>query len=102
MHMMKLSISRGGVFIALIAIILGFAPTANSAELVYENDFAVRTSAEKHSSVWATYVYDKGGPLAYDYDHTDSFNTLTGIYPWQGTASGMVPYSQQDGWFKKN
>ena len=23
------------------------------------------------------------------------------MYPWQGTASGTVPYSQQDGWFKK-
>ena len=72
-----------------------------TGEVVYQNDFAIRTSAEPHSSVWATYEYDKGGPVAYDYDYTSEFNLLTGIYPWQGTASGTVPYSQQDGWFKK-
>ena len=76
--------------------------SATATDILYENDFSTRTSAAAPSSVWAEYEYDKGGPLAYDFDHTDSFNTITGIYPWQGTASGTVPYSQQDGWFKKN
>ena len=103
MRMVKLSVAKGcGMILAPVAVSFGLVTSADSAELVYENDFAIRTSAEKLSSVWAEYKYDKGGPLAYDYDHTDSFNTLTGIYPWQGTASGTVPYSQQDGWFKKN
>ena len=70
-------------------------------EIVYQNDFAVRTTAEKHSSVWATYEYDKGGPLAYDFDSSTLSDKYTGMYPWQGTASGTVDYSQQDGWFKK-
>ena len=74
---------------------------AMASELVYENDFAERRSDAAPRSVWATYEYDKGGPLAYDYDYTSDFNLLTGIYPWQGVSSGTVAYSQQDGWFKK-
>ena len=70
-------------------------------DIVYQNDFTVRTSAEKLSSVWAEYKYDKGGPLAYDFDSGTMSDRYTGMYPWQGTASGTVPYSQQDGWFKK-
>ena len=70
-------------------------------EIVYQNDFAVRTSAEKHSSVWATYEYDKGGPLAYDFDSYTMSDRYIGMYPWQGTTSDTVPLSQQDGWFKK-
>ena len=101
MRMMKLSTARGGVFLAFVAVSVGLAPAANSAELVYENDFAVRTSAEPHSSVWATYEYDKGGPLAYDYDSGVMSDRYTGMYPWQGIGSGLVPYSQQDGWYKK-
>ena len=66
-------------------------------DIVYQNDFAVRTTAEKHSSVWATYEYDKGGPVAYDYDG-ESLNFYTGMYPWQTTTE---TYSQQDGWTKK-
>ncbi|MBR2839265.1 MAG: hypothetical protein IKE55_10805 [Kiritimatiellae bacterium] len=98
MRMMKLSASMGGgALLALAVASFGLVPTANSSDLVYENDFAVRTSAENHSSVWATYTYDKGGPVAYDYDG-ESLNFYTGMYPWQTTA---VTYSQQDGWTKK-
>ena len=81
---------------AALASAMSFAAT-----VVYENDFATRRSeVAPPGSVWATYEYDKGGPVAYDYD-TTSFNNLTGMYPWQGTASGTVDYSQQDGWIKK-
>ncbi len=77
--------------------------TMVAATILYENDFAARRSEEAPpSSVWATYEYDKGGPVAYDFDRTSSFNTYTGMYPWQGTASGTVSYSQQDGWIKKD
>ena len=68
--------------------------------LLYENDFATRRSEEAPpSSVWATYEYDKGGPVAYDFDRTDSFNRYTGMYPWGDKTS---TYSQQDGWIKKD
>jgi hypothetical protein len=77
------------------------AANAMSADVLYENDFSTRTSGEPHSSAWATYEYDKGGPLAYDFDSSKLTDRYTGMYPWQGTASGTVPYSQQDGWFKK-
>lgn len=73
-----------------------------AATVLYENDFSVRRSEAPLGSAWATYEYDKGGPLAYDYDHTSSFDPLVGIYPWSGSGSGLVAYSQQDGWFKKN
>ena len=75
-----------------------FAATTMASELVYENDFSERRSDAAPRSVWATYVYDKGGPLAFDYDHVDNFNPLTDIYAW----SSSTAYTQQDGWFKKN
>ena len=91
---MKTMIAAGA---AAMASVLSFAAT-----VVYENDFATRRSEEAPpGSVWATYEYDKGGPVAYDYDTTSSFNKYTGMYPWQGTGSGTVSYSQQDGWIKK-
>lgn len=90
-------IGKGAVFGAITFL----AASTMGADLLYENDFATRQSVAAPSSVWATYEYDKGGPLAYDYEYTTAFNLLTGIYPWQGTSSGTVAYSQQDGWYKK-
>ena len=82
---------------AAMASAMSFAAT-----VVYENDFATRRSeVAPPGSVWATYEYDKGGPVAYDYDTTSSFSRYTGMYPWQGTGSGTVSFSQQDGWIKK-
>lgn len=85
-----------------LAALVVLAASAASADIIYSNDFAERRSECAPRSVWATYEYDKGGPLAYDYDHTPSFDPLVGIYPWSGSGSGLVAYSQQDGWFKKN
>ena len=66
--------------------------------VLYENDFATRRSEEApHSSVWAIYEYDKGGPVAYDYVYGSSFSLYTGMYAW----STATLYTQQDGWFKK-
>ena len=86
---------------AVLGAITFLAASTMGADLLYENDFATRQSAAAPSSVWATYEYDKGGPLAYDFDSGTMSDRYTGMYPWQGTASGTVPYSQQDGWFKK-
>ena len=73
--------------------------TMFAATVLYENDFATRRSEEAPpSSVWATYEYDKGGPVAYDFDPT-SINLYTGMYKWGDQSSD---YSQQDGWIKKN
>ena len=66
---------------------------ADQSNLIYENDFSTRTSESALSSVWAEYEYDKGGPLAYDFDYATMSDRYTGMYPWQGTASGTVPYS---------
>ena len=88
------------VWVALETVAL-LAAESMAVEVVYENDFSKRRSDAAPRSVWAEYEYDKGGPLAYDYDYTSDFNLLTGIYPWQGVSSGTVAYSQQDGWFKK-
>ena len=67
--------------------------------VLYENDFATRRSEETpHSSVWAIYEYDKGGPVAYDYVYKSSFSLYTGMYAWGSPSSS---YTQQDGWFKK-
>ena len=74
------------------------AASTMGADLIYENDFSERRSDAAPRSVWATYVYDKGGPLAFDYDHVSSFNPLSDIYSWSSSTS----YTQQDGWFKKN
>ena len=71
--------------------------TLANGEVVYENDFSVRRSAGAPGTAWSVYNYDKGGPVAYDYAATPSFNYLTGVYPWQG---GSIAYSQQDGWIK--
>lgn len=73
--------------------------TMFAATVLYENDFATRRSEEAPpSSVWATYEYDKGGPVAYDFDPT-SINLYTGMYKWGDLSS---EYTQQDGWIKKN
>ena len=80
-----------------LAIAAFLAVGATSAAL-YENDFSTRTSESAPRSVWAEYEYDKGGPLAFDYDHVSAFNPLTEIYSWSTSTS----YTQQDGWFKKN
>ena len=85
------------VSVAFEAVLL----SATATDILYENDFSTRTSAAAPRSVWAEYEYDKGGPLAYDFDSSTMADRYTGMYPWQGTASGTVPYSQQDGWFKK-
>lgn len=90
-------ISKGAVW----GTITFLAASTMGADLLYENDFSTRRSESAPSSVWATYEYDKGGPLAYDFDSGTMSDRYTGMYPWQGTGSGTVPYSQQDGWFKK-
>ena len=90
-------IGKGAVWGAIMFL----AASTMGADLLYENDFAERRSDAAPHSVWATYEYDKGGPLAYDFDSGTMSDRYTGMYPWQGTASGTVPYSQQDGWFKK-
>ena len=79
---------------------IGSIILASATTLLYQNDFSTRTSAEPLGSAWAVYKYDKGGPVAYDYSATTSFNYYKDVYPWQGTASGTVPISQQDGWVK--
>ena len=70
-----------------------------AATVLYENDFAVRRSEAPLGSAWATYEYDRGGPVAYDFDRDDSFNKYTDMYPWGDKSS---TYSQQDGWIKKD
>ena len=83
----------GGVFALTL-----LASAATVADVIYENDFATRRSEQPLRAVWSTYTYDTGGPVAYDYDHSSSFNSLSGMYPWSTSAL----YSQQDGWTKKN
>lgn len=74
-----------------VAVVLAAATT-----LVYENDFSTRSSASALGSEWSVYEYDKGGPVAYDYDATGLSSNRAIPYPW---SNGGV-YSQQDGWVK--
>ena len=83
------------MLVACAATVMGEA-----ADVLYENDFATRRSetAPPHS-VWAIYEYDKGGPVAYDYNSLMAdLNLFIGMYAF-GDPSDT--YSQQDGWFKK-
>ena len=95
---MRMFFGKNGMQFAFALVVA----EAMAVEVVYENDFSVRRSDAAPRSVWAEYKYDKGGPLAYDYDHVSTFNPVRGIYPWSGSGAGLVSYSQQDGWFKKN
>ena len=70
---------------------------ATTISTLYQNDFTTRTSAEPLGAAWSVYKYDKGGPVAYDYQATDKFQYYYGPYP---DGSDGKTFSQQDGWFK--
>ena len=51
---------------------------ATTISTLYQNDFTTRTSAEPLGAAWSVYKYDKGGPVAYDYQATSSFQYYYG------------------------
>ena len=96
MRMMKLSTAKGGAVLAFVAVSVGLASAANSAELVYQNDFSTRTSGDLPPGVaWTRFKYTPGIPLADNYEAqglaANSGAWYTRPYSWK---------PDQDGWTK--
>ena len=63
-----------------------------SVDVVYENDFATRTTSDlPPDGEWSEYRYGKGVALAYNFENQPSINRYITPYSWQPS---------QDGWTK--
>ena len=80
--------------IASVAIVMATMMATASAcgDVVYENDFATRTTSDlPPDGEWSEYRYGKGVALAYNFENQPSLNRYTTPYNWQPA---------QDGWTK--
>lgn len=79
---------------ASAAIVMATMMTIASArgDVVYENDFATRTTSDlPPDGEWSEYRYGKGVALAYNFENQSSLNRYITPYSW---------YPAQDGWTK--